>query len=62
MFDKDTILDPEDVRRDPVHGCPEPRKPPMNDDEVAALVAFVAGPESSYINGANLTVDGGTNA
>jgi len=31
-------------------------------DEVAALVAFVAGPESSYINGANLTVDGGTNA
>jgi 3-oxoacyl-[acyl-carrier protein] reductase len=31
-------------------------------DEVAALVAFVAGPESSYINGANLTVDGGMNA
>jgi 3-oxoacyl-[acyl-carrier protein] reductase len=30
-------------------------------DEVAALVAFVAGPESSYITGANLTVDGGTN-
>jgi 3-oxoacyl-[acyl-carrier protein] reductase len=31
-------------------------------DEVASLVAFVAGPESSYITGANLTVDGGTNA
>jgi 3-oxoacyl-[acyl-carrier protein] reductase len=31
-------------------------------NEVAALVAFVAGPESSYINGANLTVDGGINA
>lgn len=31
-------------------------------DEVAALVAFVAGPESSYINGANLTVDGGINS
>ena len=31
-------------------------------DEVAALVAFVAGPESSYINGANLTIDGGINA
>jgi 3-oxoacyl-[acyl-carrier protein] reductase len=31
-------------------------------DEVAALVAFVAGTESSYITGANLTVDGGMNA
>jgi 3-oxoacyl-[acyl-carrier protein] reductase len=31
-------------------------------EEVAALVAFVAGPESSYITGANLTVDGGMNA
>src|ERR1700726_4592982 len=28
-------------------------------DEVAALVVFVAGPESSYITGANLNVDGG---
>jgi 3-oxoacyl-[acyl-carrier protein] reductase len=31
-------------------------------EEVAALVAFVAGPESSYITGANLSVDGGMNA
>jgi 3-oxoacyl-[acyl-carrier protein] reductase len=31
-------------------------------DDVAALVAFVAGPDASYITGASLTVDGGTNA
>jgi 3-oxoacyl-[acyl-carrier protein] reductase len=31
-------------------------------EEIAAMVAFVAGPESSYITGANLTVDGGMNA
>src|ERR1700729_2921749 len=30
--------------------------------DIAALVAFVAGPEASYITGASLTVDGGTNA
>ncbi|MDB5099715.1 MAG: Oxidoreductase [Cyanobacteria bacterium RYN_339] len=28
-------------------------------EEIAAMVAFVAGPESSFVNGANLTVDGG---
>jgi len=33
-----------------------------NVEEIAAMVAFVAGPESSYITGANLTVDGGMNA
>ena len=30
--------------------------------DVAALVSFVASPEASYITGASLTVDGGTNA
>jgi 3-oxoacyl-[acyl-carrier protein] reductase len=31
-------------------------------DEIAAAVTFIAGPESSYITGSNLTVDGGMNA
>jgi 3-oxoacyl-[acyl-carrier protein] reductase len=31
-------------------------------EEIAAMVAFIAGPEAAYITGANLTVDGGTNA
>ena len=31
-------------------------------EDVAAMVAVVAGPEASYITGASLTVDGGTNA
>jgi 3-oxoacyl-[acyl-carrier protein] reductase len=31
-------------------------------EEVAALVAFVASPKAGYITGANLSVDGGTNA
>jgi NAD(P)-dependent dehydrogenase (short-subunit alcohol dehydrogenase family) len=31
-------------------------------EDVAALVAFVAGPEAGSINGAGLTVDGGANA
>jgi 3-oxoacyl-[acyl-carrier protein] reductase len=31
-------------------------------DDIAPLVAFIAGPDASYITGANLTVDGGTNA
>src|SRR5438445_11292768 len=35
MLDEDPILYPEDVRRNPVYGCPEARKPPINNDEVA---------------------------
>jgi 3-oxoacyl-[acyl-carrier protein] reductase len=31
-------------------------------DDIASMVAFVASPESSYITGASLTVDGGMNA
>src|SRR5882757_5975214 len=33
-----------------------------NVDEIAAMVAFVAGPEAYYSTGSNLTVDGGMNA
>jgi 3-oxoacyl-[acyl-carrier protein] reductase len=31
-------------------------------EDIAALVAFVAGPEGRYINGTGLTIDGGGNA
>lgn len=31
-------------------------------DEVAAAVAFLAGPDAAYITGATLDVDGGYNA
>lgn len=31
-------------------------------NDIAALVAFVAGPEASFITGTSLTADGGTNA
>jgi 3-oxoacyl-[acyl-carrier protein] reductase len=31
-------------------------------DEVASLVSFIASPDATYITGASLTVDGGTNA
>jgi 3-oxoacyl-[acyl-carrier protein] reductase len=33
-----------------------------NVDDIASMVAFIAGPEAAYITGANLTVDGGMNA
>src|SRR5437588_5769504 len=35
MLDENPILDPHDVCRDPIHRRSEPRKPPVNDNEVA---------------------------
>jgi meso-butanediol dehydrogenase / (S,S)-butanediol dehydrogenase / diacetyl reductase len=37
-----------------------PQGRPAQADEVAAAVAWLAGPEASYVNGACLVVDGGT--
>jgi 3-oxoacyl-[acyl-carrier protein] reductase len=33
-----------------------------NTDEVAALVAYLAGPEAGFVTGASLTIDGGFTA
>jgi 3-oxoacyl-[acyl-carrier protein] reductase len=64
-----TFRGPIDTGLDPAAGdCAMPQKAATalnrcgHVEEVATLVAFVTGPESSYITGANLTVDGGTNA
>jgi len=31
-------------------------------DDVAAMVAYLAGPEAGFVTGASLTIDGGFNA
>jgi 3-oxoacyl-[acyl-carrier protein] reductase len=31
-------------------------------EEIAAMVAYLAGPEAGYVTGASLTIDGGFNA
>src|SRR5918994_2476636 len=37
-----------------------PLRRPGEPDEVASVVSFLTGPDASYVNGATLTVDGGT--
>nr|WP_221382954.1 SDR family oxidoreductase [Actinoplanes polyasparticus] len=39
-----------------------PMRRPGNPAEIAAVVAFLAGPEASYVNGAHIPVDGGLTA
>jgi meso-butanediol dehydrogenase/(S,S)-butanediol dehydrogenase/diacetyl reductase len=39
-----------------------PMRRPGDPQEVAAVVAFLAGPDATYVNGAHIPVDGGTTA
>ena len=36
-----------------------PLRRPADPDEIAAVIAFLAGPGASYVNGATIPVDGG---
>jgi 3-oxoacyl-[acyl-carrier protein] reductase len=58
----DTDLNPEDSEWAKPQLAATALKRYGHVDEVAALVAFIASPDASYITGANLTIDGGTNA
>jgi NAD(P)-dependent dehydrogenase (short-subunit alcohol dehydrogenase family) len=40
----------------------EPAPGPVNADEIAAMVAYLAGPEAGFVTGASLTIDGGFTA
>ncbi|MBX3389559.1 MAG: 3-oxoacyl-ACP reductase FabG [Phycisphaeraceae bacterium] len=58
----DTDLNPATQKNAPAKIANTALKRYGHVEEVAAIVAFLAGPESSYITGASFTIDGGTNA
>ncbi|OXM82649.1 SDR family NAD(P)-dependent oxidoreductase [Paenibacillus rigui] len=57
----DTDMNPETAEHASLMQSMIPLKRYGTASEVASLVAYIASPESSYITGASLNVDGGTN-
>lgn len=61
----DTDMNPSDAGKNPAADYMRQAVPLGrygHAEEVAAVVTFLAGPQSSYVNGASINVDGGMNA
>lgn len=61
--DMDTVADARGIDREDAYRIAHldnPLRRPAEADEIASVVSFLAGPDSAYVNGVTLPVDGGT--